>query len=163
QEFKAVSSGDIQFWKKRGEEYITWNKDMIKSNIRVTRIFLIQSGDYFRGEDPEDEKQNFDVLFKQVSLGIRVYICYEEKITANESEDRHEKRDPWKIPFETLRDYLVNKWATDNFTPRSSRLEEVQKIIHEVAEKYLNPDNPSQSVVNAPPSVRRRNNQSRWA
>ena len=64
QEFKAVSSGDIQFWKKRGEEYITWNKDMIASNIRVTRIFLIKTGDYFKGKDPDDEMQNFDMLFK---------------------------------------------------------------------------------------------------
>ncbi|SFF15562.1 hypothetical protein [Spirosoma endophyticum] len=84
-EFKAVSSGDIKFWQKRGEEYLRWNIDMIKQGVQVTRIFLInRSPEYFTGKDPEESKANYGVLFSQIIQGFRTYICYEEDFIAND-------------------------------------------------------------------------------
>ena len=82
--FMAVSSGDIHFWKKRGEEYLAWNSTMIKDGVEVTRIFLIKSGHYFKGVDLNDTTANFSVLFDQVRRGIQVYLCYEDAFVAND-------------------------------------------------------------------------------
>ncbi|GAB3776635.1 hypothetical protein GCM10028818_22640 [Spirosoma horti] len=84
-EFKAVSSGDIKFWQKRGEEYLQWNINMVYKGVQVTRIFLInRSPAYFKGKDPEESIANYGVLFNQVIQGFRVYICYEEDFIAND-------------------------------------------------------------------------------
>lgn len=103
-EFKAVSSGDLAFWRRRGEEYLSWNRDMIRDGLHVSRIFVLNYNSPFDDFVDEELKgnmtveeidakfdarqlnvssrteENIRVLFKQVACGIRVYICFDRDL-----------------------------------------------------------------------------------
>ncbi|MBD2753772.1 GNAT family N-acetyltransferase [Spirosoma validum] len=79
-EFNAVSWNDLLFWQRRGEEYLSWSKEMIDKGIKVKRVFLLNSSKDIIGKNDDDFRDNLDVLFDQIMAGILIGICYVDSI-----------------------------------------------------------------------------------
>ncbi|GAB3539416.1 hypothetical protein [Spirosoma fluminis] len=79
-EFKAVSHDDLYFWRKRGEEYLAWNRSMFLNKVQVERIFLFNSSQSLTYEGNIVFTENLQAIMRQIGLGINIGVCYMDNL-----------------------------------------------------------------------------------